>query len=58
MATYHDLVKASCVNCDWSTQDPAGIEVLNDIEAICPVCEGKRISYTTVDGLTIEGKAR
>lgn len=55
MITYHGLVKAECASCNWNTRDAFTIETLNDLEALCPKCEGLNIVYTDINGSTIEG---
>jgi NAD-dependent SIR2 family protein deacetylase len=55
MITYHGLMKAECVSCNWNTRDAFTIETLNDLESMCPKCSGLTIVYTDINGSTIEG---
>ena len=55
MTTYHGLTRATCLSCEWNTRDTFTIETLNDVEAICPKCNGIAIVYTDINGSTIEG---
>lgn len=38
MATYHGLIRVSCIVCDWKTRNDLTIEILNDRGGGCPEC--------------------
>jgi hypothetical protein len=50
MATYHGLVKVSCIACDWETQDDYTMETLNDLSGVCPKCERQFFKWRNQDG--------
>ena len=50
MATYHGLIKVTCVNCEWQTQDDATMETLNDMDGTCPKCERQFFRWENQDG--------
>jgi NAD-dependent SIR2 family protein deacetylase len=50
MATYHGIVKASCIACHWETKDEATIEILNDMDSTCPKCEKQFFRWENENG--------
>jgi NAD-dependent SIR2 family protein deacetylase len=50
MATYHGLVKASCIACHWETKDEPTIEMLNDLDGTCPKCEKQFFRWENENG--------
>lgn len=50
MATYHGLIKASCVACNWETKDDHTMEMLNDLGGGCPNCERQFFKWENADG--------
>jgi len=50
MATYHGLIKVSCIKCEWVTTDDATMETLNDMDGICPQCEEQFFRWENLDG--------
>lgn len=61
MATYHGLIKVTCLVCDYVTEDVPTMESLNDMADSCPECENEFFRWLNEDGsivvsLTINGK--
>jgi hypothetical protein len=50
MATYHGLIKVSCLVCEWETSDDFKIEMLNDTDGICPNCRNQFFRWVNQDG--------
>ena len=50
MATYHGLIKLSCLVCDWQTTDDGTIEIANDLGGVCPDCENQFFRWENQDG--------
>ncbi len=50
MATYHGLIKVSCIVCNWETSDDSTIEILNDLVGDCPKCQAQFFRWENVDG--------
>ena len=50
MATYHGLIKVSCIVCNWESMDDNTIEILNDLMGVCPNCEGQFFRWENKDG--------
>jgi NAD-dependent SIR2 family protein deacetylase len=50
MATYHGLIKVSCIKCEWVTTDDSTMETLNDMDGICPQCEEQFFRWENIDG--------
>ena len=50
MATYHGLIKVSCVVCNWETNDDNTIEMLNDLVGVCPNCGAQFFRWENEDG--------
>jgi len=50
MATYHGLIKVSCVACGWESKDDLEIEVMNDRGDACPKCEEEFFRWENLDG--------
>ena len=50
MATYHGLVKATCLVCLWATDDDSTIEVMNDSDGTCPKCQNAFMRWENQDG--------
>jgi hypothetical protein len=61
MATYHGLIKVTCLVCDYETEDIPTIERLNDMGDVCPDCENEFFRWLNDDGsivvsLTVNGQ--
>jgi len=39
MATYHGLIKVSCLVCNWESTDDSTIEIMKDMDENCPRCD-------------------
>jgi NAD-dependent SIR2 family protein deacetylase len=50
MATYHGLIKVSCVACNWETQEDHTMEMLNDLSGQCPNCDLQFFRWENNDG--------
>jgi hypothetical protein len=50
MATYHGLIKVSCLVCDYETTDDSTMEMLNDMDGVCPKCEKQFFRWENQDG--------
>lgn len=50
MATYHGLIKVSCVVCNWETTDNHTMTTLNDLDGNCPRCEEQFFKWENFDG--------
>jgi hypothetical protein len=50
MATYHGLVKLTCLVCDWQTTDDNTITTYNDLDGNCPNCENQFFRWENQDG--------
>ncbi len=50
MATYHGLIKVSCIVCGWNSTDESTIEMLNDLVGNCPQCQKQFFRWENQDG--------
>jgi hypothetical protein len=50
MATYHELVEVTCLNCNWKTEDAEFIAILNDFSGHCPDCEKQFFRWVNENG--------
>lgn len=50
MATYHYLVKVSCIACAWETTDDSTMEMLNAMDGSCLKCEAQFFRWENSDG--------
>ena len=50
MATYHGLVKVSCIACNWETTDDYEMEMLNDQDGVCPECSAQFFRWENQNG--------
>ena len=50
MATYHGLIRVSCVACEWATRNDATMETLNDQDGTCPQCGEQFFKWENKDG--------
>ena len=50
MATYHGLIKVSCIACSWDTQDESTMEMLNDMDGSCQKCGEQFFRWENRDG--------
>jgi NAD-dependent SIR2 family protein deacetylase len=50
MATYHGLIKVTCLVCDSETTDDHTMEMLNDQDGSCPKCESQFFRWVNQDG--------
>jgi NAD-dependent SIR2 family protein deacetylase len=53
MATYHGLIKVSCILCEYVTQDDYTMEMLNDLDGTCPKCERQFFRWENLDGSVV-----
>jgi hypothetical protein len=58
MATYHGLIKVSCIACNWETQDDLTMEILNDMDGVCPKCEEQFFRWDNQDGSIVVSLTR
>jgi len=49
-ATYHGIVEVECVTCGIKTNDVSVMEILNDVDMICDLCQTRNRKWTLVDG--------
>lgn len=52
-ATYHGLIKVSCVLCEYETKDISTMEMLNDLSGTCPNCEKQFFRWENLDGSVV-----
>jgi len=50
MATYHGLIKVSCIVCEWNSTDESTIEMLNDLSGNCRECQKQFFRWVIQDG--------
>lgn len=50
MATYHGLIKVSCLVCSWETTDDHTMTTLNDLDGSCPRCEEQFFRWENFNG--------
>jgi hypothetical protein len=50
MATYHGLIKVSCVACLWETTNDSEMEFLNDLDGVCPSCDEQFFRWENQNG--------
>ena len=50
MATYHGLVKVSCIACGWETTNDSTMESLNDMDGVCDKCEAQFFRWENENG--------
>ena len=50
MATYHGLIKVSCIVCNWQTEEDSLMEMLNDMGGDCPECDNQFFRWQNQDG--------
>jgi len=58
MATYHGLIKVSCIVCNWDTQDDLTMETLNDMDGSCPKCAEQFFRWENRDGSIVVSLTR
>ena len=52
-ATYHGITKAICLNCGKVTTDVTQLEILNDLDPICPACDVHAVAWHTSKGVVV-----
>jgi NAD-dependent SIR2 family protein deacetylase len=50
MATYHGLIKVSCLVCNWESTEDLEIEIMNDRGDACPKCEEQFLRWENQNG--------
>jgi hypothetical protein len=50
MATYHGLIKVTCIACGYETKEENEMEMLNDYEGVCPKCDRQFWRWENVNG--------
>jgi hypothetical protein len=50
MATYHGLIKVSCLVCSWETAEDHTMTTLNDLDGSCPKCDEQFFRWDNQDG--------
>lgn len=50
MATYHGLIKVSCIVCFYETTDDLEMEMLNDTDGSCPKCDNQFFRWENKNG--------
>lgn len=53
MATYHGITKAICLNCGKLTTDETQLEILNDLDPTCAVCDVHAVAWHTSKGVVV-----
>jgi hypothetical protein len=53
MATYHGITKAICLNCGKVTTDETQLEILNDLDPTCAVCDVHAVAWHTSKGVVV-----
>ena len=53
MATYHGITKAICINCGKVTIDETQLEILNDLDPTCAVCDVHAVAWHTAKGVDV-----
>jgi hypothetical protein len=53
MATYHGIVKATCLECDYTSSDDTTLELWNDYGGDCPRCNANHDMWELADGTVV-----
>ena len=49
-ATYHGLIRVNCLACDYETQEVRRMEILNDMDGVCPECGAQFFRWINQNG--------
>lgn len=52
-ATYHGITKATCLTCGEETTDISDLELMNDLDNLCNLCDTRFTKWETNDGSVI-----
>jgi Zn finger protein HypA/HybF involved in hydrogenase expression len=50
MATYHGLIRVTCLACDYETRNDSEMEMLNDMDGVCPECGAQFFRWINQNG--------
>jgi len=53
MATYHGLIKVSCILCEYETRNDSEMEMLNDQDGTCPECNNQFFRWENLNGSVV-----
>lgn len=57
-ATYHGITKATCLSCGTETTDISALEIMNDLDNRCDLCNTRFTKWETKDGVFVTYEVR